>query len=208
LVDFSIFGFDTDRVEDFADGGLIRRVNFLNMRVIAAYLLAVVGGNASPDKAAISKILDSVGIKAEDAKIDQLLKSVEGKDLDELIKAGTEKLAAVGSGGGGGAGPGPYMGPGGEGKQDENHPIPLSPSILPVNSPGSFGNDGGVNQPDAGSEQATAGGGGAGSVGGDGEGTIGGEGGNGLLYNIADGTTSVGYAGGGAGAGVVPSAIL
>jgi hypothetical protein len=107
-----------------------------------------------------------------------------------------------GSGGGGGGGPGPYMGPGGEGKQDENHPIPLTPSILPVNSPGSFGNDGGINQPDAGSEQATAGGGGAGSVGGDGEGTIGGEGGNGLLYNIADGTTSVGYAGGGAGAGV------
>ena len=106
-----------------------------------------------------------------------------------------------GSGGGGGAGPGPYMGPGGEGKQDENHPIPLSPSILPVNSPGSFGNDGGVNQPDAGGELATAGGGGAGGVGGDAEGPIGGEGGNGLLYNIADGTTSVGYAGGGAGAG-------
>tara|TARA_Y200000002_G_scaffold323834_1_gene285188 strand:+ start:1634 stop:3433 length:1800 start_codon:yes stop_codon:yes gene_type:complete len=107
-----------------------------------------------------------------------------------------------GSGGGGGGGSPPYMGPGGEGKQDENHPIPLTPQILPVNSIGSFGNDGGVNQPDAGGELSTAGGGGAGSVGGDGEGPIGGEGGNGLLYNIADGTTSVGYAGGGAGAGV------
>ena len=108
-----------------------------------------------------------------------------------------------GSGGGAGsAGPASYMGPGGEGKQDENHPIPLTPSILPVNSPGSFGNDGGINQPDATSEASTAGGGGAGGVGGDGEGPIGGEGGNGLNYNIADGTTSVGYAGGGAGAGV------
>ena len=108
-----------------------------------------------------------------------------------------------GSGGGAGsAGPSSYMGPGGEGKQDENHPIPLTPQILPVNSIGSFGNDGGINQPDATSEQSTAGGGGAGGVGGDGEATIGGEGGNGLLYNIADGTTSVGYAGGGAGAGV------
>ena len=86
-----------------------------------------------------------------------------------------------------------------EGKQDENHPIPLTPSILPVNSPGSFGNDGGINQPDATTEASTAGGGGAGGVGGDGEGPIGGEGGIGLNYNIADGSTSVGYAGGGAG---------
>ena len=40
---------------------------------------------------------------------------------------------------------------------------------------------------------------GAGGVGGDAEGTVAGEGGVGLNYNIADGTTSVGYAGGGAG---------
>ena len=107
-----------------------------------------------------------------------------------------------GSGGAGGGGPTSYYGNTGEGKQDENHPIPLTPSILPVNSPGSFGNDGGINQPDATSEASTAGGGGAGGVGGDGEGPIGGEGGNGLNYNIADGTTSVGYAGGGAGTDV------
>ena len=104
-----------------------------------------------------------------------------------------------GSGGAGGGGPTSYYGNTGEGKQDENHPIPLTPTILPINSPGSFGNDGGINQPDATSEASTAGGGGAGGVGGDGEGPIGGEGGNGLNYNIADGTTSVGYAGGGAG---------
>ena len=55
----------------------------------------------------------------------------------------------------------------------------MTPTILPVNSPGSFGNDGGINQPDAPSDTATstAGGGGAGGVGGDGEGPIGGEGG-------------------------------
>ena len=58
------------------------------MRIIAAYLLAVLGGNDSPDGAAISKILDSVGIKAEDDKVALLLKSLEGKDLDEIIKAG------------------------------------------------------------------------------------------------------------------------
>jgi hypothetical protein len=76
----------------------------------------------------------------------------------------------------------------------------LTPSVLPVNSPGSFGNNGGLIQPDVPSDTATGGGGGAGAVGGDAEGAVGGEGGIGLNYNIADGSTSVGYAGGGAGA--------
>ena len=107
-----------------------------------------------------------------------------------------------GSGGAGGGGPTSYYGNTGEGKQDENHPIPLTPTILPVNSPGSFGNDGGQIQPDSPSDSNSAGGGGAGGAGGDAEGAVGGEGGIGLNYNIADGTTSVGYAGGGAGTDV------
>jgi hypothetical protein len=105
-----------------------------------------------------------------------------------------------GSGGAGGGGPTSYYGNSGEGKQATNHPIPLTPSVLPVNSPGSFGNNGGLIQPDVPSDTATGGGGGAGAVGGDAEGAVGGEGGIGLNYNIADGSTSVGYAGGGAGA--------
>ena len=107
-----------------------------------------------------------------------------------------------GSGGAGGGGPTSYYGNTGEGKQDENHPIPLTPTILPVNSPGSFGNDGGLIQPDSPSDSNSGGGGGAGGAGGDAEGAVGGEGGIGLNYNIADGTTSVGYAGGGAGTDV------
>ena len=106
-----------------------------------------------------------------------------------------------GSGGAGGSGPQSYVGAGGEGKQTANHPIPLTPSVLPVNSPGSFGNNGGTLQPDVPTDTAAGGGGGAGGVGGDveGSGEAGGAGGIGLNYNIADGTTSVGYAGGGAG---------
>ena len=107
-----------------------------------------------------------------------------------------------GSGGAGGASPTSYYGSPGEGKQDENPPIPLTPTILPINSPGSFGNDGGLVQPDVPSDSASGGGGGAGGAGGDAEGAVGGEGGIGLNYNIADGTTSVGYAGGGAGTDV------
>ena len=104
-----------------------------------------------------------------------------------------------GSGGAGGASPTSYYGSTGEGTQDENHAIPLTPAILPVNSPGSFGNDAGLIQPDVPTDSASGGGGGAGGVGEDAEGSEGGEGGIGLNYNIADGTTSVGYAGGGAG---------
>ena len=107
-----------------------------------------------------------------------------------------------GSGGAaGGSGSGYTPGSAGEtSTQTANHPIPLTPTILPVNSPGSFGNDGGVNQTDSAPYFGSSGGGGAGGAGGDAEGTVAGEGGIGLYYNIADGTTSVGYAGGGAGA--------
>ena len=109
-----------------------------------------------------------------------------------------------GSGGAaGGSGSGYTPGSAGEtSTQVGNHPIPLTPTILPVNSPGSFGNDGGLVQPDVPSDSASGGGGGAGGAGGDAEGTVAGEGGIGLNYNIADGTTSVGYAGGGAGTDV------
>ena len=108
-----------------------------------------------------------------------------------------------GSGGAaGGSGSGYTPGSAGEtSTQTANHPIPLTPTILPVNSPGSFGNDGGVNQTDSAPYFTSSGGGGAGGAGGDAEGDTAGEGGIGLYYNIADGTTSVGYAGGGAGGG-------
>ena len=69
------------------------------MKVIAAYLLAVLGGNASPDAAAINKILDSVGAEADAEAVASLLKEVEGKDVWELIAAGKSKLSSVPSGG-------------------------------------------------------------------------------------------------------------
>ncbi|KAF4379351.1 hypothetical protein F8388_013569 [Cannabis sativa] len=71
------------------------------MKIIAAYLLAVLGGNAAPSATDLKKILGSVGIEAEDEKISFLLSEVKGKDLTELIASGREKLASVPSGGGG-----------------------------------------------------------------------------------------------------------
>nr|GMD16029.1 60S acidic ribosomal protein P2B-like [Ipomoea batatas] len=70
------------------------------MKVIAAYLLAVLGGNACPSAGDIKKILSSVGAEADDDRIELLLSQVEGKDITELIAAGREKLASVPSGGG------------------------------------------------------------------------------------------------------------
>ncbi|BDA48902.1 probable 60S acidic ribosomal protein P2 at N-terminal half [Coccomyxa sp. Obi] len=70
------------------------------MRVISAYLLAVLGGNSSPSKDDITKILGSVGIEADEDRVDALLKELDGKDITEVIAAGVSKLASVPSGGG------------------------------------------------------------------------------------------------------------
>ncbi|KAI3905002.1 hypothetical protein MKW92_014990 [Papaver armeniacum] len=69
------------------------------MKVIAAYLLAVLGGNKEPTAEDIKDILGSVGV-ADDAddKIELLLSQVQGKDLTELIACGREKLAVSGGG--------------------------------------------------------------------------------------------------------------
>lgn len=73
------------------------------MRIVAAYLLAVLGGNETPDKAAVTKILDSVGAKADEAQLDKVLAELKGKDLDALIAEGSKKISSVPAGGAGGA---------------------------------------------------------------------------------------------------------
>ncbi|PRW34006.1 60S acidic ribosomal P2 [Chlorella sorokiniana] len=71
----------------------------IRMKVVAAYLLAALGGNAAPAEADIKKILSSVGIEAEAERVQKLLAELEGKDINEVIAAGTAKLASVPSGG-------------------------------------------------------------------------------------------------------------
>jgi len=72
------------------------------MRYIAAYLLLQIGGNASPSAKDIKKVLSAVGIECDDERLDKLISELEGKSVDELIAAGSSKLASVPSGGGGG----------------------------------------------------------------------------------------------------------
>merc|ERR1711963_1074971 len=77
------------------------RVDYdLNMRYVAAYMLAALGakGGAEPSAADVEKILGSVGIEAE--KVKKVCSELKGKNLEELIEEGTKKLASVPSGGG------------------------------------------------------------------------------------------------------------
>jgi len=72
----------------------------LTMKMIAAYLLAVLGGNTSPTADDVKNILESVGAEADEEKLDFLLTELKGKDITEVIAAGREKFASVPSGGG------------------------------------------------------------------------------------------------------------
>ena len=94
------------------------------MRYVAAYLLAVLGGNKDPSSDDITKILSSVGVEVDNEKLSKVVTELKGKSIDELIaqglliaifaiilkltfclsffgEIGTEKLASVPSGGGG-----------------------------------------------------------------------------------------------------------
>ncbi|KAK6461475.1 60S acidic ribosomal protein P2 [Scheffersomyces coipomensis] len=69
------------------------------MKYLAAYLLLVQGGNASPSTSDISTLLETVGVEAEESRISNLLAELEGKDINTLISEGNGKLASVPTGG-------------------------------------------------------------------------------------------------------------
>ncbi|KAL2153971.1 hypothetical protein VTH82DRAFT_2647 [Thermothelomyces myriococcoides] len=72
------------------------------MKHLAAYLLLGLGGNTSPSADDIKGVLSSVGVEADDERLEKLLSELEGKDINELIAEGTQKLASVPTGGAGG----------------------------------------------------------------------------------------------------------
>merc|ERR1712080_269745 len=78
-----------------------------NMKVIGAYMLAVVGGNASPSVADCKKILSSMNIQLDgdaEKRLNDLVDEMAGKDFAEVLAAGEKKLSKIpcGSGGAGG----------------------------------------------------------------------------------------------------------
>ncbi|KAM0751150.1 ribosomal protein 60S [Meredithblackwellia eburnea MCA 4105] len=70
------------------------------MKYIASYLLLALGGNTSPSAADLTSLLATVDITADEAEVEKVLSELNGKDINELIAAGSAKLASVPSGGG------------------------------------------------------------------------------------------------------------
>ena len=54
------------------------------MKHLAAYLLLGLGGNTSPSAKHVKGVLDSVGIEADDERLDKLISELEGKDIQEV----------------------------------------------------------------------------------------------------------------------------
>merc|ERR1712130_337465 len=67
-------------------------------------------GGGEVNEANIKKILSSVGIEADGEKVALVVKELAGKNLEEVIAAGTEKLGSVPSGGGAAAAAAPAAG--------------------------------------------------------------------------------------------------
>jgi len=65
------------------------------MRYVAAYLLAVLGGNEHPAEADLKKILSSVGIDADNDCVKKVVGELKGKNLEELMAAGRQKMASM-----------------------------------------------------------------------------------------------------------------
>merc|ERR1711893_5815 len=69
------------------------------MRYVAAYLLAQLSGNAAPSGDDIKSILSSVGVDADEERLNKVLSELSGKNVEDVIAEGKEKLASVPSGG-------------------------------------------------------------------------------------------------------------
>ncbi|KAN0014536.1 hypothetical protein ACTFIU_000854 [Dictyostelium citrinum] len=66
-------------------------INF--MKYLAAYLLASLSGNANA--AQVTKILQSVGVEVDAARVESVCKELDGKDIQALIAAGKSKVGSV-----------------------------------------------------------------------------------------------------------------
>ena len=56
------------------------------MKHLAAYLLLGLGGNTSPSADDVKGVLASVGIDADEERLDKLIAELKGKDLQEVMQ--------------------------------------------------------------------------------------------------------------------------
>lgn len=54
------------------------------MRHIAAYLLLQIGGNNEPSASDITKLLGTVGIEADDERLEKLISELRGKNIADV----------------------------------------------------------------------------------------------------------------------------
>lgn len=54
------------------------------MKHLAAYLLLGLGGNTSPSASDVKGVLESVGIEADDERLEKLISELKDKDLAEV----------------------------------------------------------------------------------------------------------------------------
>merc|ERR1712216_483817 len=84
-----------------------------NMKVVASYMLAVVGGNATPSVSDCKKILKAMNISLDadqEKRLEELVEEMNGKDIHEVMAEGHKKLAKIPGGGAGPAGAAPAGG--------------------------------------------------------------------------------------------------
>ncbi|RLN86783.1 hypothetical protein BBJ28_00013901 [Nothophytophthora sp. Chile5] len=67
----------------------------VQMRHVAALLLCVLGGNATPSVADVEKVVKSFGGEFDQEKTELLVKELEGKNIEEVVAAGKAKLSSV-----------------------------------------------------------------------------------------------------------------
>lgn len=65
------------------------------MKLLAAYLLLVLGGNESPSADDVTNLITSVGGEVDAEQLTALLGDLEGKDIHELLEKGDKDLASV-----------------------------------------------------------------------------------------------------------------
>ena len=68
------------------------------MKYLAAYLLLVNAGTATPSAADVKAVLSAADIEVEEEKVEKLISELDGKNVEELIAEGNEKLSSVPSG--------------------------------------------------------------------------------------------------------------
>ncbi len=65
------------------------------MKLLAAYVLLVLGGNATPSADDVTNLVTSVGGEVDADKLTAMLGDLEGKDINELLAKGQESLKSV-----------------------------------------------------------------------------------------------------------------